>query len=546
MTQMRQNFLHTINPRCSIDDIELLAKYVYCRKNSENVKNGSVDSSISFRDLNDGLKTCFVDRNGKMKSFKDIHIYLKNHLGFSSFMNDSYFAYVYLCDLADNLNITCSVDYLNEIKSFLESEKPNQKIVDIIQKLFEELKSLAKNEYLNKDLNNYPVIPNDKFSFLYDLLYYRKEITNYHCDVKSRVDVLIDDIKSSYSKLSPIEKYAIMYSVIFFALYQKNETFFGDWKYYFPAEHYKALGLVKENTDNKFIELSNFASKMTNLLKEHGLILILGTNEAKVNLHIYPCIVFLEMFQDKFKIKEGETLNNFFLRHTKGGRIITTDTLLSHIFHHSPFNTLEPPKNSELHNVIDSLRYINLSHNILRTSSSARPRFQDFATLPLYIYKLLLKCWLYYKPNNTQEDVLNIIKPYFSYHFYNSSLFKDTHHTFTGRSAEENFMLKDYFESPNTNYSSSDLSERVIEYFRRKNSKISKDFFDEYYQYEYCYIEKILETNVNMPQSSTNTKIQNIPLYKKLQDITNDEKFSCKSYISLSKQAFHAQLNALI
>ena len=533
---MRQNFLHTINPRCSIDDIELLAKYVYCRKNSENGKNGSVDSSISFRDLNDGLKTCFVDRNGKMKSFKDIHIYLKKHLGFSSFMTDHNFIYTYLCGIANNLNISSSVDELKSIEKLICGKEERFFSKKIEDKIFNKLSELSKIEF-----NGYRSSPlkYDQYAFLFDLLYQREAINEHYEKIKEEVDIIISGINDLIAN-NLKKQYAILYSVIFLTLYQLHKNFFGYWKIYYDKEDYSCLG-VEHDTDQKYSTLKNLASESSTIMFE-----IKKPKESnKTHFYLYPCLVFIETFLNKYNIeKNAETMNEFYLRYTKGGRILTTEKVFL-----DSFFACEYVDNLDIRNVIDTLNYIDMSETVLKARRNSRTNKVNPFKLPSMIYNLLIKCFLYY----IDKDIINriTINKYllkcFSYHFIKKELFLHDH--LENPHSENNYLVSVFNSnevSDNDINSSSELYHALNEYIYKPNAKFHKNFFKEFCDYEYIYIDSLRTLNKLNKDVHSSAKKLCEPISLKLKYFFENNDVSRKNYYTQSTNLFKSNLDNLL
>lgn len=459
------------NFKYSIDDIELLAKYIYVRK-----YEGNKPKSISFANSKKGLRECFVDESGKMKSFKYIDRFLNNHLGFSLYLSNYSFLAKYLMDIADALNSTNDISTIKSIQECLKSEGV------IIKFLFKKLNKIEKPFEFHRSN-----IINDKFSFLYDLLCQREAIEDYHQDITDKVNLLYSRYLKCVQKRKTktqlrIHKLKLLYCLIFIILYRFDEDFFQHWKSYYSKDDYKILFEEDKETDNKYSELQDFAQffydhfKLLNIKKE-----LFSKDDNQNFKYIYPYLLLIEKITKDFLKNENAhilTLQSFFLHYTKGGQIVTNDFM---------FNKLFLNDTNDVRCIIDNLRCVDLTRTLMIPENRRTPLFSDKHTLPTIIFNLILKCWLYYSDARfcKRKTVIQNIHFSFSHYYFTKETYRD-------RPIEESEMQM-FFETdftyPN---STSNVYAQFNDYlYKKSTSKLHSNFFKAFSSYEYHFIKDV-------------------------------------------------------
>lgn len=503
------------------DDIELLAKYIYIKKYGKNDYNIQ-----SFSTHKNGLRECFVNANGSMKSFKSLHHFLTNYLGFSSYISNYSFLVKYLLDIADTLNTKSQIERIGRIKHrIIKGDVSN--IIDLIR----ELDNMWDSCPLPSCIQCSNTV-NDKISFLYDLLCQRDSIESYHNDVFNNVNLLFN--KFNIKKLGSEGKYQLLYTLIFFILYQLDKDFFHHWKYYYSTEDYKRIfGEDYKEDDHKYDILKELASAFHDVLSKSNLELDnklddYNNNSDKMRM-IYPYLISIEFIvKDIFNDQYNLTLQGFFLYYTKGGRVLTNPFVFNKYFGY-------PLKSDiNLNTLIEDFRLIDLSNNIMRPKGKRLPKFKDCNTLPSAINTLIIKCWIYYSKDRVgnREKLIRNLHDSFSHHFLIPFKIK------SNRSNKEEEVIHFF----NNNFTYPDSTSNIYEYFNKffynKRSKITKDFFYTFGEYEYRYI-KDLDTLIEKMHH------QGKELPDSFKRFFNDKEHTKKQYIEQSRRAINTMLDDL-
>lgn len=322
----------------------------------------------------------------------------------------------------------------------------------------------------------------DPLSFLYDILCQRDEIFAYTKAVEQFVDDYIQTLKEIYDLKNSIISSTLLYSSVFYCLYQMNKNFFDNWKSYFSMLDRIKFNAVNGHTvdDRDFAYFKRFGKDFTLKLKGKGMKrdfnLAVGANSSYAVL--YPFLVFIEKMQREMNhIKNKETLSQFFIRYLYGGRVLATS--LAPI----PEIALNTTEKVDIRKIIDSFRYIDLSDGLLRGKNSS-PRFSGYNDFYIIIYKMLVKSWNYYLQipiyDRKRHEVATLLRENFPCDMLLLARNEDT------CCIEKFFKGNERLTSTHPFYTTINNT-----FFNKTKSWFSYDVIDVYSLFVYCHIKEL-------------------------------------------------------